>query len=286
MRDSCATPQASCPRPRTVPGTLRLASPPRRFRVQKCRLTESLHRTLGVVSTWCSDSVAMRLWTTTWPARASGHAARMDPVAALVTLGGAARWPALAGAGVSRSALIEACRAGTVLRDRSAGVFCLQFCLDDVRVRAMSARGQLSCSHAAAAHGLDVFTTSDRVHVRIPQGSSRVRTPARTTLHAWGRSGRGDTTTLEDTLRDCAHCLELPEAVAVLDSALRSGRLTTEHLERLASRWRGSARAASRLVDPAAQSVLESVARAVLVLAGVGPSRARCTCLRSAGWIW
>ncbi len=207
----------------------------------------------------------------------------MEPIAALVSLGGVARWPALSAVGVGRGRLIEACRAGTILRP-ARGVFCLQFCVDEVRVQVMAARGQLSCDHAAVAHGLDVFTTPDRIHVRLPVGSNRVALPARTTAHLWGRSGDGDVTNLEATLRDCAQCLDLPEAVGVLDSALRTGRLATDELARLASTWSGPARTAAGLVDPAAQSVLESVGRTVLVLAGVGAIASQVHVPR-VGWV-
>lgn len=207
----------------------------------------------------------------------------MDPVTALERLGGAARWPALTALGVGRSTLLEAVRAGTVLRP-ARGVFALRFGSDEDRIQLLAARGQLSCGAAAEAHGLDVFAQAEQLHVRIPRGSSRVQVPARTILHPWGRSGSGDITTLADTVRDCARCLDRPDAVAVLDSALRSGRLTAEKLAAMARSWRGPARAAAGLVDPAAQSVLESVGRTVLALAEVGAITSQVHVPR-VGWV-
>jgi very-short-patch-repair endonuclease len=207
----------------------------------------------------------------------------MDPVAALVRLGGVSRWPALATHGVSRSGLLAACKAGTVLRP-ARGLFALPSRVDDTPVRAMAARGQLSCAHAALAHGLDVVSVSEVVHVRIPRKSRRAAPPRRMVLHHWGWSGNGAVTSLETTLRDCAHCLDVPVAVGVLDSALRTGRITPEDLSRLAVGWSLAARAVARLTDPAAQSVLESVGRTVLSLAAVGEIRSQVYVPR-VGWV-
>ncbi|MDP9221766.1 MAG: endonuclease domain-containing protein [Actinomycetota bacterium] len=184
---------------------------------------------------------------------------------------------------MSRSGLLAACAAGSVVRP-ARGVFALPSGVDDTPVRAMAARGQLSCAHAALAHGLDVVSASDVVHVRIPRKSRRVMPPRRTVLHHWGWSGSEAVTSLETTLRDCAHCLDVPVAVGVLDSALRSGRITPEDLNRLAVGWSLAARAVARLTDPAAQSVLESVGRTVLSLAAVGEISSQVYVPR-VGWV-
>lgn len=84
-------------------------------------------------------------------------------------------------------------------------------------------------------------------------------------------------TTPERTVLDLAHVLPLAEAVASADSAVRKGLTGAEPLvERLgARRGRGCdrPRAVAGLVDPAAGSVLESLVRVVLHLAGVPAPR-------------
>jgi very-short-patch-repair endonuclease len=77
------------------------------------------------------------------------------------------------------------------------------------------------------------------------------------------------------TVLDCAVTLPLVEAVVVCDSALRSKQVTLEQLQRaVAQRLQGvagidRARQVLALCDPAAGSVLESVLRVRMGLAGI-----------------
>ncbi len=76
------------------------------------------------------------------------------------------------------------------------------------------------------------------------------------------------------TVVDCALGLPLLEAVVACDSALRSGRVTVEDLERAAAslpgaRGAGKARRVIAMADPASGSVLESVLRVRLVLSRI-----------------
>jgi very-short-patch-repair endonuclease len=207
----------------------------------------------------------------------------MHPVDALGRLGGMARWPALSALGVGRSTLLDACRLGAVLRP-GRGVFCLPGAVDEPTVRALVARGQLSCAHAARAHGLEVFSLPTQVHVRIPRSSRRTARVAGTLVHRWGQRASSDLTPLATTLRDCAHCLPRPDAVAVLDSAVRSGRISMADIALLARSWGAGARRVVELMDPQSQSVLESVGRTLLVDAAIGEVESQ-KYVRQVGWV-
>lgn len=81
-------------------------------------------------------------------------------------------------------------------------------------------------------------------------------------------------TTALQTALDCAAGLPLLQAVVACDSALRSGQVTLDELEEAVSRLPGlrqaqQARRAVGLSDPRAGSVLESVHRVQMVLAGI-----------------
>jgi very-short-patch-repair endonuclease len=76
------------------------------------------------------------------------------------------------------------------------------------------------------------------------------------------------------TVIDCCQTLPLLEAVVVCDSAMRAGDLAMGELRMAARRQQGARNARRlrevlRLVDPASGSVLESVLRCRLLLAGI-----------------
>jgi very-short-patch-repair endonuclease len=74
---------------------------------------------------------------------------------------------------------------------------------------------------------------------------------------------------LTTVLHDCAVCLPTEEAVAIIDSALVTGRIQDLGQVVSAGPHESAVRRVVALVDPAAQSVLESVARVSLLLDGV-----------------
>jgi very-short-patch-repair endonuclease len=207
----------------------------------------------------------------------------VDPVRALAELGGFARWPALADKGVGRSTLLDACRAGEVRRP-VRGLFRLPVVTNEPALVAAMARGQLSCAHAAAAHGLEVFRLPVDVHVRIPERSQRVNQVSGVVLHRRGRREMAGLTDLRTTLADCLRCLPTEETVAIWDSGLRSGQVSLADIERLSATLGPHGRGALTLVDPASQSVLESVARAVLTQERVGDIASQVFVPR-VGWV-
>lgn len=196
------------------------------------------------------------------------HGPAVDPLAALQVCGGVARWAELSRLGVSRGSLLALAQSGAIARP-ARGVFCRPEMILDPVVRAVAASGQLTCAAGARAHGLDTFGDEDECHIRTipsPRPESRHRAAVR---HPWGR-GPGRLAPLDAVLHDCTICLPAPEAVAIVDAALRAGRLTTAELGRVARAGPRAARAANvlALADPASQSVLESVARVQLRLDG------------------
>jgi very-short-patch-repair endonuclease len=194
----------------------------------------------------------------------------MDPLAALDACAGAARWTRLADMGVGRGRLLKAVGRGDVARP-ARGVFCRPDLVRTPMVLALCTSGQLTCLAGARVHGLETLGAVDLPHVRTPPNPKPARRHVGVLLHPWGRSGDGDAADLLSVLHDCALCLPGPEAVAVIDSALRSGRLDVSDLEGVARSGPGAqaVRRVLALADPGAQSVLESVARVGLVQDGI-----------------
>jgi very-short-patch-repair endonuclease len=191
----------------------------------------------------------------------------MHPLVALDLRGGVARWTELARLGVSRRPLLRLARAGLIARP-SRGVFCRPELVGSIAVRAVCASGQLTCSAGAEALGLDTLIRSQDCHVRTPPNSPR--TPA-AHAHRWGLAGPGRVATTVAVLHDCALCLPVVEAVVVIDSALRRGLVAVDDWPAVEAAGPRGSRVAEvlALADSQAQSVLESVARVLLLLAGL-----------------
>lgn len=207
----------------------------------------------------------------------------MDPEAALVRCGGAARWLELRRCDVSRHALATAVREGRVLHV-ARGLLCLPEAERADLTRALAVPGVLSCGSAAAHHGLEVF---GRVGLHVVAPGARRPAPAGVLVHRRLTDRDARATRLRQTLLDCCRCLPVAQAVSVLDSALRQGRVEPSELAALAPAsgpWRRPVRSAVALVDPLAQSVLESAARVLLVRAGVGVVTSQVEIAR-VGWV-
>lgn len=149
--------------------------------------------------------------------------------------------------------------------------------------------GAAACGRTAAAlYGWGLLVEPVEVEVARLHGSDLRRRGLRVTQHR--HSGRTRVRVLPGTDRltltarvqtvvDAAATLPLLEAVVLADSALRSGTVTLEELQRAASRpLRGTAgaervRQVVALCDPASGSVLESLLRVRMVLAGLSGFR-------------
>ena len=138
---------------------------------------------------------------------------------------------------------------------------------------------------AAALRGWGMLVEPSRtIDVAVPHGRSRARLKnvritqrralAREQVSVMEGTDALWITTAEQTVIEC--CVELPEleAIVIGDSALRSGQVTLEQLQRAARAMPGIREAARvrrvlALLDPAAGSVLESVLRYRLLIDGV-----------------
>lgn len=200
----------------------------------------------------------------------------------LTELGGAARASELLRHGISRRRLQRATREGAVLHLRP-GLYCLPGQETADVTLAVQASGVLSCASAAVHHGLEVFGRH-RLHVTTV---STPPTSRGTVFHRRQVECDARVTTLRQTLVDCCRCLPVGQAVSVLDSAVRQGRTDLDELRRLVpprGRWARRLRDAVRLVDPQAQSVLESAARVLFATAGLGPIESQVEIPR-VGWV-
>lgn len=206
----------------------------------------------------------------------------MQLIRTIEDLGGAARWAELERAGVARRRLTRAVRDGAV-HQLDRGLFCLPGKETTWLTEAVRRSAVLSYGAAAQHHGLEVFG-----HVGLHLAAAGPRTVRRSTVfHRRPVECDARVTTLRQTLLDCCRCLPTGQAVSVLDSALRQGRADLDELARLVpphGRWARRLGDAVRLVDPQAQSVLESAARVLFVEAGVGPVESQVEIPR-VGWV-
>ncbi len=188
----------------------------------------------------------------------------------LAELGGVATRAQLGGR-ASNAALARAVDAGLVTR-LGRGRYVLRGVAEAPRL-AHAAGGVLSFRSAAACHGWGVATVPRRPDVTVAQ-NRRVSAAARrsVTLHRGFLGGevaevQGVPTTSRDrTLADCLRGLAFGEALAVADSALRSG-VTPRRLEMVARSLRGpgsvqARRVAAEATDRAANP-FESMLRAI-----------------------
>lgn len=157
---------------------------------------------------------------------------------------------------MSGAQLTAAVRDGTLLRPRR-GIYTLPG-LDHAVEAANRLNGVASHRSAALLHGWGVLHAPGRPEVTVPR--HRRVTPARRTgvrLH-WRPLDHDDVdevrTTPVRTVLDCAAELDLPEALAVADSALRRGDLTVPDLTAaLAALPRLHRRRAARIVTQASE---------------------------------
>lgn len=185
--------------------------------------------------------------------------------------GGAARWSRLRDHRVSERAL----RAG-VASGRILAVGCGGYALPDTDpalVEAVRLRGVASHASAARLHGLDLWRPVDGLDVTVRPGSRPAETKARVhraDLRSDDVDFRLPITSVFRTVLDCGRTLPLPDAVIVLDSALRGRRVTMTALRAAAKSARGHGAVALRRAvahaDELSGSILESKLRPLLSL--------------------
>lgn len=140
---------------------------------------------------------------------------------------------------------------------------------DEARVAAARAGGVVSHLSAALAHGWKVKLSPPVPHVTVRR--SRGRVVAGGVLLRWGEVSDAELSAgLTDPVRtvvDCARALPFDEALAVADSALRSGLVRRSDLITAATEsprtGRTAAEYVARAASPKAANPFESVLRAI-----------------------
>jgi very-short-patch-repair endonuclease len=126
-------------------------------------------------------------------------------------------------------------------------------------------------SHLSAAQhwGFGVINPPTLPHVTLEPDRVRRRTGLPCVLHWASVPALDDVTTPVRTVLDCIRTLTLTEALAVADSALRSGCVERDELLNAAASLRGPHRRrilrVASMADGRAESVLESALRALLI---------------------
>jgi very-short-patch-repair endonuclease len=193
----------------------------------------------------------------------------MDVVHALHTLGGIGSMRELVAA-TSRRRVRRALADGLIER---AGRSLVLPTLDAHARAAADLTGVRSHLSAAQAWGWKVKTPPDKAWVSV--GRHRKLTPLQRRRHhvVYAELGAGEVvegvTSPLRTALDCAKRLPFDEALAVADSALRSGLVEGEELVRAAEKLRGRGRPqclrVARAATPLAANPFESVLRALLM---------------------
>lgn len=189
----------------------------------------------------------------------------MDPSQALHRVGGAAPVRTLRQRGISRRAIDAAVSSGSVIKVRR-GILAVPGAAADF-VSAVTHNGRLTCVSAASHFGLWCLNSSSPLHMCCPDGASGVHVnhrsltvPAHPYLPLVG---------LGDVLLHALRCRPLPEAVVIVESAVRRGDIALSFLfEHLEGDRNGKARTALQQVTGCAESPIEVVARLLFVAAG------------------
>jgi very-short-patch-repair endonuclease len=196
----------------------------------------------------------------------------MDAVSAITRLGGTAGWNDLLDL-TTRRRLRTALAAGSVVRSHRG-----RYVLPDAdRARRAGARvnGVLALRSAAMHHGWPVKFPPQIPEVAVPR--KRRVTPRKGVRLVW--LSDLDTTLPAtpplQTVLTCARLLPFDEALAIADSALRLGDVTTIELREAADLARGAGAAAIRRVarhaTAKAANPFESVLRALALEVGLDP---------------
>jgi len=162
-------------------------------------------------------------------------------------------------AGARPRELTEAIRNGLLLRPRR-GVYALPGCPPE-SLLAVRAGGRLSCLAAARSYGL--WGGVDRsIHVRVPANSTRL-TDVGAILHWQDAAAHSELwrLSLADCLRSVVACAEEEDAIAVLDTALSTGKATVAGLARLFANQTVAARRVAAGAKHGSDSGIESLAR-------------------------
>ncbi len=197
--------------------------------------------------------------------------------------GGVLRRQDLLGAGVTRKGLARALSEGA-LRQLGTRVIALAGPVEELELRAAVTALDAVVSHQDAARlwGVELVEAGRTPHVTVARNRSRSRHAGTSVHRSTLRPDEVDVdpesglrvTSVVRTLLDLSRNLPLEQAVVAADSALRQGLCSLpELIAGHAARPRGAGRPRITrvldLVDPASGSVLESLFRVLVVLAGL-----------------
>lgn len=196
----------------------------------------------------------------------------MDAVAALERLGGVAGAEDLLRL-TTRRHLRRAVRSGAVVRP-ARGRYCLPAAGE--AARAAARLSAVVCLRSAAAHhGWAMKVQPPVPEVMVRRGRNLAPERREGVAVHWANLAPdqvedGVTTPLR-TVLDCARVLPFDEALAIADSALRSGLVRREELDSIEVRGAGAAavRRVLRHADGRAANPFESVLRALAIQAGI-----------------
>lgn len=191
----------------------------------------------------------------------------MDPLDFLRSLGGVARTGAFLRAGFTRREVERLDR--VVLRPRK-GLWALPDADPDL-LFALVQDGLLTCGSAAMRHGLWIRAAPSRPHLATTHARTRGCTRHRRLIYP--PHPDLPLASVEDTLIHALGCLEAPQAVSMVESAARAGRITPEVLwDALSGRADGRARSVLAQVifdeERRAQSQPEVEARLLFLAQG------------------
>ncbi|WP_369045075.1 type IV toxin-antitoxin system AbiEi family antitoxin domain-containing protein [Sinomonas sp. P10A9] len=192
----------------------------------------------------------------------------MPDVKELVALrNGAARTGELLSLGVSRRQLQAALAKGSI--DRPArGVVALPDA-DPLLVRCLTTNSLLTCVSAAECHGLWVLHEPEKVHLLRSDGRL-VSDRAVVHRQSWVAADLGSRlASLADVVLHALSCLPELEALVIAESAVQKGLSKDYLLAQLPGRRNGRARAVLDLIEPGADSLVETLARTHLRRAGL-----------------
>lgn len=189
----------------------------------------------------------------------------MEWMAELRRLGGAASLRQLREAGATESVLSTAVAEGRLVRPRN-GRYVLSDAAEPVFV-AVRSGARLSCVTAARSYGL--WSGNDvRIHITVPAHAGRSGSADATQVRHWSRSERHEEiwrVSLADCLRSVVRCADQETAVAVLDTAISSGRITRSGLRRIFQEEPRRSRNVVELARPGSDSGVESLLRQRLI---------------------
>ncbi len=204
---------------------------------------------------------------------AAGHrGAVLSPAQVVLASGGTAPYRRVAAA-CGRPALRRAVASGSVV-PLGRGRYGLPG-LDTDLATALGHGACLSHLSAAVHRGWGVLHRPSALHLAVPRGQKHPDLPGLrwSTTALDERERRAGTTSPVRTVVDCARTLPFASALAVADSALRSGDVGRAELCHVADRTRApgirKARRVVRLADERAANPFESALRAVVLQVGL-----------------